>query len=555
MEKNINVKIMGVFASILLLFIVITASFAYFGSFDVNLNNNVAVNINAVSPGDATFISNATQLNLQVPAANMSQTASNNEIAAATNTATLTVNLTGAANLLTTCTYDIVYEYDAGSNVYGKSPTTKNGNKEITLQVSNVNGTNNFANEKNFDFDSSWSGLKRTLVSGATISSNGTLTTQNISITGKYYNLTIPQTSIEGKAFTGKIYVTNHSCSTSEPSYITLLKAYGGKDNITELPDSAFASVTTASDKGMYAKADDYTATTGMKSYYYRGAVDNNWVKFGKDSTGKDIYWRIIRINGDGSIRMIYSGTTAPTESTKVVMTGEGTQIGTSAFNSGGKAEYVGYQYIEGQQHGYGECNGTSISCTVNGKTVYNSTIKQAIDKWYAGTTLEKDAATKALVSQDQIFCNDRSASSNQTAAWTSTGANYYYGANGRLNGNKSPQLTCPTASDKFTVNTSNGNGALTYPVGLITADEVAMAGGQQGSDNSSYYLYTNQYYWLGSPRSFGSSVAFEFCLFSSGSLDFTDVSNAYGARPVVSLSSKAKLSGSGTYSNPYTVS
>ena len=180
MEKNINIKIMGVFASILLLFIVITASFAYFGSFDVNLNNNVAVNINAVSPGDATFISNATQLNLQVPAANMSQTASNNEIAAASNTATLTVNLTGAANLLTTCTYDIVYEYDAGSNVYGKSPTTKNGNKEITLQVLNVNGTNNFANEKNFDYDSSWTNNKRTLVSGASISSMGSLTTQNI---------------------------------------------------------------------------------------------------------------------------------------------------------------------------------------------------------------------------------------------------------------------------------------------------------------------------------------------------------------------------------------
>ena len=556
MEKNINVKIMGVFASILLLFIVITASFAYFGSFDVNLNNNVAVNINAVSPGDATFISNATQLNLQVPAANMSQTASNNEIAAASNTATLTVNLTGAANLLTTCTYDIVYEYDAGSNVYGKSPTTKNGNKEITLQVSNVNGTNNFANEKNFDFDSSWSGLKRTLVSGATISSNGTLTTQNISITGKYYNLTIPQTSIEGKAFTGKIYVTNHSCSTSKihPAYITLLNAYGGKDNITELPDSAFASATTASDKGMYAKADDYTATTGMKSYYYRGAVDNNWVKFGKDSTGKDIYWRIIRINGDGSIRMIYTGTTAPTESTKVVMTGEGTQIGTSYFNSGSnKAEYVGYQYIEGLQHGYGECNGTSASCTVNGNTVYNSTIKQAIDKWYAGTTLKDND----LIA-DQIFCNDRSASSNQTAAWTSTGVDYYYGANGRLNRNKSPQLTCPTASDKFTVNTSNGNGALTYPVGLITADEVAMAGGKSGSGNTTYYLYTNQYYWTGSPDYFNRdhSSAYGFFVTDLGGLaDLFSVYYEFGARPVVSLSSKAKLSGSGTYSNPYTVS
>ena len=568
MEKNINVKIMGVFASILLLFIVITASFAYFGSFDVNLNNNVAVNINAVSPGDATFISNATQLNLQVPAANMSQTASNNEIAAASNTATLTVNLTGAANLLTTCTYDIVYEYDAGSNVYGKSPTTKNGNKEITLQVSNVNGTNNFANEKNFDFDSSWSGLKRTLVSGATIESDGSLTTQNISITGKYYNLTIPQTSIEGKAFTGKIYVTNHSCSTSEipPAYITLLNAYGGKDNITELPDSAFANVTTASGKGMYAAEDDYTATTGMKSYYYRGAVDNNWVKFGKDSTGKDIYWRIIRINGDGSIRMIYSGTTAPTESTKVVMTGTGTQIGTSYFNSSNdKAEYVGYQYIEGLQHGYGECNGTSASCTVNGKTVYNSTIKQAIDNWYKTTTLETDAATKALVSQDQIFCNDRSATTSSSgtpgeiSGSMSTSTTYYYGAYVRLVTNKSPQLICPTASDKFTVNTSNGNGALTYPVGIITADEVAMAGGVYGSSNTnkSYYLYTNQYYWLGSPSYFHSdtSSAFEFDVSYRGDIVAYGVDSSYGARPVVSLSSKAKLSGNGTYSNPYTVS
>ena len=539
MEKNINVKIMGVFASILLLFIVITASFAYFGSFDVNLNNNVAVNINAVSPGDATFISSATQLNLQVPAANMSQTASNNEVAAASNTATLTVNLTGAANLLTTCTYDIVYEYDSTSNVYGKSPTTKNGNKEITLQVSNVNGTNNFANEKNFDYDSSWTNNKRTLVSGATISSNGTLTTQNISITGKYYNLTIPQTSIEGKTFTGKIYVTNHSCSTSEPAYKTIL----ANSKVNETTPN-FASTATTNE-GLFKADDDYTATTGMKSYYFRGAVNNNWVKFGKDSTGKDIFWRIIRINGDGSIRMIYTGTTAPTESTKVVMTGEGTQINatTYAFNSSGdKAEYVGYMYTLGEQHG----NSTP------------TTIKTAIDNWYKTTTLETDIATKELVSQDQIFCNDRSASSTQTAPWKSTGADYYYGAYGRLDSKKEPILTCPTTSDKFTSkNSSIGNKALTYPVGLITADEVAMAGGKDGSSNSTYYLYTNQYYWSGSPNYFYStySNAIEFRVDSSGFLDAGHVYSTGGARPVISLSSKAKLSGSGTYNDVYTVS
>ena len=541
MKKN-NIKLLGVFATVLLLVIVITASFAYFGSFNVNLNNNVAVNVNSVSPGDATFISNATQLNLQVPAANMSQTASNNEVAAVENTATLTVNLTGAANLLTTCTYDIVYEYDAGSNVYGKSPTTKNGNKEITLQVSNVNGTNNFVNEKNFDFDSSWTSNKRTLVSGATISSNGTLTTQNISITGKYYNLTIPQTSIEGKAFTGKIYVTNHSCSTSEPAYIKLLNAYGGKGSITELPDSAFASKTTANDKGMYKAQDDLGT-----SYYYRGAVDNNWVKFGKDSSGNNIYWRIIRINGDGSIRMIYTGTTAPTESTKVVMTGEGTQIGTSKFNSSyNQAEYVGYMYTSGQQHGNSE----------------SSTIKTTIENWYETTTLKDNP----LVSKDQIFCNDRTASTSDVAysttnyttltSWNSTGTTYYYGASGRVwNDPVSPDYKCPVASDKFTTTTAKGNGKLSYPVGLISADEITFAGLPAGNTNNSFYLYTGDYYWAGSPYDFDSDDgAYEFSMFGNGRSNSVYVGYRGGVRGVVSLSSKAKLSGNGTYNDVYTV-
>jgi len=543
MEKNINIKIMGVFASILLLFIVITASFAYFGSFDVNLNNNVAVNINAVSPGNATFISNATQLNLQVPAANMSQTVADNTVAAATNTATLTVNLTGAANLLTTCTYDIVYEYDSTSNVYGKSPITKNSNKEITLQVSNVNGTNNFANEKNFDYDSSWSGLKRTLVSGATIESDGTLTTQNISITGKYYNLTIPQSSIEGKAFTGKIYVTNYSCETIEPAYKTIL----ANSKVNETTPN-FASTATTNE-GLYKAQDDLGT-----SYYYRGAVDNNWVKFGKDSSGKDIYWRIIRINGDGSIRMIYTGTTAPTESTKVVMTGEGTQIGTSTFNSStDKTEYVGYMYTSGEQHG----------------TSTPSEIKTTIDNWYKTTTLETDLKTKSLVSKDQIFCNDRTASTSDVTysttnyttltSWNSTGTTYYYGAYGRLmNTTTSPILTCPREEDKFTSkNSSIGNKALEYPVGLITADEIAMAGVVWNSVNSSYYLYTNQNYWSGSPTDFISNYtdAFEFIVYSTGGITTSNVYSTAGARPVVSLSSEARLSGNGTYSNPYTVS
>ena len=569
MEKSKITKSLAVFASVLLIIIIGAASFAYFGTFNVNLNNNVAVNINSSSPGNATFTANASQLNLQVPAANMSYTASNNEIAAATNTATLTINLTGAANLLTTCTYDIVYEYDSTSNVYGKSPTTKNGNKEITLQVSNVNGTNNFANEKNFDYDSSWTNNKRTLVSGATIESDGSLTTQNISITGKYYNLTIPQTSIEGKAFTGKIYVTNHSCSTSElPGYYTILANNGGEDAIIAKGSPDFSTISTTNE-GLYATEDDL----GI-SYYYRGAVDNNWIKFGKytkdmyncnkgtisntdtgnsctkiASSGDDIYWRIIRINGDNSIRMIYSGVTPPTESTKVIKTTD-TSLGSRPFNQNyNGAEYLGYMYEIGKQHGISQ----------------SSDIKTYLEDWYAKYTDLNKTGTKIT---DQIYCNDRTASIQDVAystinyttltSWISTGAYYYYyGAYGRIVKDNNPILTCAVDSDRFTVNKINGKGnsALDYPVGLITADEVAMAGGVAGTENSSYYLYTPQGYWLGSP-SYSRNGSCEFAVYYYGSLRFEfQLSSEFDTRPVISLSSDTKLLGSGTYDDVYVVS
>ena len=92
-----------------------------------------------------------------------------------------------------------------------------------------------------------------------------------------------------------------------KPTYLTLLDTYGGEGEIVQLNNTVFNNVTTANDKGMYKATDDL----GI-SYYYRGAVNNNWVKFGKDGSSKDMYWRIIRINGDGSIRMIYSGVTDP---------------------------------------------------------------------------------------------------------------------------------------------------------------------------------------------------------------------------------------------------
>ena len=614
MEKIKITKSLAVFASVLLIIIIGVASFAYFGTFNVNLVNNVAVNINSSSPGNATFTSNATQLNLQVPAANMSFTVANNTVAAKEDTAFLDVTLTGSQNLLTTCTYDIVYEYDAGSNVYGQGTTTKTSGatKEITIEVNGMNGNNHFATETNFDYANIQSYYDSTnkyykLVEGAKIQSLGSTQSVRWKITGRYYNLDVSQAQLGGKNFTGKIYAISKGCfsedgSTVRSGYQTILANNGGAASMTTLTSTDFAKVTTASDKGMYKTTDDLGT-----SYYFRGAVDNNWVKYGKytkdtyaywyvyndhgwrtmtltdDCTGKDecykiaskgddIYWRIIRVNGDNSIRMIYAGTYAPDSNTKVNMeettfddnrlsTSLKTFIGYSLINenvnssAGFSSEYAGYMYTIGQQHG----TGTS------------SKIKTYLEDWYANYTDLNADDTKIT---DQIYCNDRTASTDsngtpgEISSWTSTGTQYFYGADLRLMGdstNPEPTLTCSNTNDKFTTTTIKGNGKLTYPVGLITADEVNMAGAYKYNLNQSYYLYTKNPYWTGSAGGFYGEfyhdnlfighLTTEFYVESDGGLSDIDITNICGVRGVVSLSSDVKLLGSGTYNDVYIVS
>ena len=299
-------------------------------------------------------------------------------------------------------------------------------------------------------------------------------------------------------------------------------------------PDFTTSATT---NEGIFKTKDDLGT-----SYYFRGAVDNNWLKFG-EVDGEPIYWRIIRINGDGSIRLIYTGITAPTESQKVVMTGEGTQISTSAFNEEyDGAEYVGYKYEIVKQHGLAN----------------DSTIKTALENWYKSTTLYTDTVTSKLV-VDTPFCYDRTALAStktgtygEISSWTSTGTTYYYGSYGRTYGNNNswnPSLKCQNELDKYSV----ANGSLSYPIGLITADEIVLAGGRSAS-NSSYYLYTGQDYWSGSPAMFSGYVSAVFRVDSLGRLNGPSVYIMYGVRSTVSLSSDAKLSGDGTWNNPYVV-
>ena len=304
------------------------------------------------------------------------------------------------------------------------------------------------------------------------------------------------------------------------------------RDNTINSGTPNFASVATT-DEGVFKTQDDWG-----DSYYFRGAVNNNWVSFA------GYYWRIIRINGDGSIRMIYSGNGSP------ATTGTGTQIGTNTFSINGSTynnnAYVGYMYTVGQVHGLGT----------------NSGIKNTLDSWYQTNIAKKGYGDK--VSTEAGFCGDREPSTNSSTSngqgGTGTTVTYYGGYIRLVNSTKNPTLKCKNNEDMYTVSgSSRGNKALTNPVGLITADEVSMAGGVYGQTNQSYYLYTNSAYWTMSPYYFdvggSNSWAYVFRVNSSGQLGGYWVSNAYGVRPVINLSTDvtAKL-GNGTSSTPYEI-
>ena len=155
---------------------------------------------------------------------------------------------------------------------------------------------------------------------------------------------------------------------------------------------------------------------------------------------------------------------------------------------------------------------------------------------------------------EDTIFCNDRSISSYGGWDKDTSNSNYlYFGTHGRLN-SKKPSLICPIETDKFTVNGGNGNGTLTYPVGLISADEIVYAGMVFGGRNTSYYLYTGEKsMWSFSPYEFNNYNAYEFSCDDnfSGSIVFL----ANGLRPVISLKPGTVVTGGdGSSTSPFTV-
>ena len=325
----------------------------------------------------------------------------------------------------------------------------------------------------------------------------------------------------ETKAFSISPYTTRGTKCTlyfeeAKPLLADIIKGYNQSTR------NDFSTVYTASTTKTVFTANDGDGTT----YYFAGSPTDNYVSFA------GFYWRIIRVNGDGSIRLIYQGTSA-------TATGSSAQIGTSTFNnSDDRSEYVGLKYTKESQYG----------------TKENSIIYTALNTWYEENINIEDEEYTNYIDTNAGFCGDRDMASGST--WSSQPTRtIYYAAYERLDTNKSPSLACST-NNMYTATTSNkGNKSLSSPIGLITADEVAFAGGVYGQTNGDYYLHTGSYYWTMSPFYFNGFWAGVFSVSSSGRLYFINMNNTYGVRPVINLKATTTISsGNGTAQNPFIV-
>ena len=283
-------------------------------------------------------------------------------------------------------------------------------------------------------------------------------------------------------------------------------------------------------------------------SYYFRGAVKNNYVQFANKC------WRIVRIVGDGSVKLVLhndntAGTANPCASSnnsdEAAFAHYDGSTYTSEFNINYKDNaYVGFMYGT-----VGASDYASTHANIN-----KSTILKNLETWYTN-----NLASYESILADTIWCNDKSTVSGGLGYGTNETD---YAAYNRLVSTKQPTLICPKVNNgrklsKFTVDdTTNGNGNLTYKIGLLTADEIAFAGSVSGYYNCSTYLQENtgkNFWWSLSPYFFRGSTVQVWIVYL-GYLSNSRVSSGYGLRPVISLISSTNVTGDGTSENPYKV-
>ena len=268
-KNKSNIKLLSIVASVMLLIIVVGASFAYFGTYKENIDK-YKINITIDQFAKATFVTKDANLNLSVSKKDM--VAYETGTKAAENSANLNVVLTsGNPNVKVTCTYDIYYEYDTNSSIYGVSPTpvTDSSLKELTLKALGSTGTNNYADEKNFNYDTSWTTnpYKRLIVKGASITDatkNGTTDTWKFNMA--FYNLDADQNKLAGKNFAGTFYVDKDSIQCD----------YQNNDGGSSVSGNSFETLMSTSTPDVYEE-------NGLR---YEGADPNNYICLDNKTSG-----------------------------------------------------------------------------------------------------------------------------------------------------------------------------------------------------------------------------------------------------------------------------
>ncbi len=385
-KNKSNIKLLSIVASVMLLIIVVGASFAYFGTYKENIDK-YKINITIDQFAKATFVTKDANLNLSVSKKDM--VAYETGTKAAENSANLNVVLTsGNPNVKVTCTYDIYYEYDTNSSIYGVSPTpvTDSSLKELTLKAVGSTGTNNYADEKNFNYDTNWTQnpYKRLIVKGASITDatkNGTTDTWNFNMA--FYNLDADQNKLAGKTFAGLFYVDKDSIQCD----------YQNNGGGSSVSGNSFETLMSTSTPDVYEE-------NGIR---YEGADPNNYICLDNKTSGacssSSLLFRIIGLFDEDTS----SDGTSSSDTKKLLKV-----IDTNNYGTSGKA-WDDYSNNWSTASLKTELNGTYLT-TLLGTSNVNSKLSSAITntKWHLGGASDSNYQT---LTAEGIYTEERNPS------------------------------------------------------------------------------------------------------------------------------------------------
>ena len=390
----------------------------------------------------------------------------------------------------------------------------------------------------------------------------------------------ISQDADKNKIFGGLIEITTDEIEKPAPagwndaSSGTLLAALRDKNTLSE-PQTTPGSEASADDEAVLASTQDDYGT----SYYFRGAITNNYVEYA------NMCWRIVRVTGNGAIKLVlynYNGLTdsnnTPTSSTPCNVTGD--TYAYARFEGDTYISEFNTSYYDNARVGlmYGSLSANSYAETH--ANINPSAILTNLNKWYKNVLSQQSNFSDSQLA-DTIWCNDKSVVTDTTFNPKSLtlGTNYGYAKNKNyystakrlvqtsswIKGGTGPSLICPNDNNggklsKFTVSdTEYGNGALSGygKIGLLTADEVVFAGSTLYGFNLAYLsvFSSSGDWWTLSPSYYDGKSTVWSVYGDDGGLAGNSVDYYEGViRPALSLVSTTKVTGLGTATNPYKI-